>query len=64
MSMAQSDQEEVLPFDPRLGIGPDHLLGQLTVDVRLHDYIIHTLLMLRHAGRLSIRSKSQTRRSL
>ena len=35
MSMAQSDQEEVLQFDPRLGIGPDHLLGNLTVDVRV-----------------------------
>lgn len=34
MSMAPNDAELVLPFDPRVGIGADHLLGALTLDVR------------------------------
>lgn len=33
MNMAPNDSVMVLPFDPRVGIGPDHLLGSMAVDV-------------------------------
>lgn len=66
--MAQSDQEEVLQFDPRLGIGPDHLLGNLLLDVR------RTFLCIRSLGVTDpivvipdwvlVGSKSQTRYSI
>lgn len=34
MNVAVNDQLEVIPFDPWLGIGQDHLLGAMTVEVR------------------------------
>lgn len=34
--MASNDVEEVIAFDPRLGIGPDHLLSSITLDVSIN----------------------------
>lgn len=35
MSVAFNDREQVTPFEPRHSIGPDHLIGSTTIEVRL-----------------------------
>jgi hypothetical protein len=35
MSVAFNDREPVTPFEPRHSIGPDHLIGNTTIEVRV-----------------------------